>query len=217
MSRRRLLGLLFLGSTVGRTASFAWGGSPEASPPSLAPPLVRWSDSVGVSHVDYAAPSLADAAPAVSASGGSPIVLSFTYQYKPNRRAEVDTILNRVIAFNRAKGMQLGNVLLNYRFSHIDGGYESVEVRAPSFSQKCPCPALPQRAGQYEPLCTVRSVAASSAGLSKCCCGGALLRSFRRCALPRRAEGGASRSSHCPWAIAHHSRQGGVGGGGGGG
>ena len=58
----------------------------------------------------------------------SPLVLTFTFKYKPGMQAKVDALQDKLISFNRPYDALDGDPLLSYTFEHIDGGFKTVEV-----------------------------------------------------------------------------------------
>ena len=56
------------------------------------------------------------------------IVLRFSYSYNEGCKEKVDAIIDKVIEYNKENGMFDGTVLTNYRFNHIENGYEAIEV-----------------------------------------------------------------------------------------
>lgn len=58
---------------------------------------------------------------------GGPIVLSFSYRYKPGKEYAVDLALNRLTQYYALKN-EFGTLLQNYQLTAFNGGYSFVQV-----------------------------------------------------------------------------------------
>jgi len=54
--------------------------------------------------------------------------MCFSYKYTEGKQEEAKSLLDRVIAYNKEKGMFNGDILTNYRFTPVEGGYDAIEV-----------------------------------------------------------------------------------------